>query len=113
MLAAGGAAIWWNARRALPDRASTPQDVPRVRVVGDRPGGAKRAPGAVLSEAEALRLVRRHLVTANGIKSDCLVLLGGGFSAGGYVVTARDHCASTRLGQWRVDGKTGAVTRAR
>jgi hypothetical protein len=110
-LATGGAAIWWNAQRALPDR-KTAQQAPRTRVVGDRPGGAKRAAGAKISEAEAIRLVRKHLVTTNGIKNECIVLLGGGVSGGGYVVTARDHCTSTRLGKWRVDGKTGEVSKA-
>jgi len=113
VLAAGGGAVWWNARRSLPDRARKPQETPRVRVVGDRPGGAKRGTGAVLNEAEAIRLTRRYLVTANGIKSDCIVLLGNGFHDGGYLVTARDHCTATRLGKWRVDGKTGEVRRAR
>lgn len=110
-LAAGVAAIWWNAQRALPDRKPA-QQTPRTRVVGDRPGGAKRAPGAKINEAEAIRLVRKHLVATNGIKNECIVLLGGGFSAGGYIVTARDHCASTRLGKFRVDGKTGEVSKA-
>jgi hypothetical protein len=111
-LLAGGAAVWFNAQRSLPDRKQTVRQTPRTRVVGDRPGGARRAAGAKISEAEAIRLVRRHLVTTNGIRNDCIVLLGAGFSGGGYVVNARDHCTSTRLGKWRVDAKTGAVTKA-
>lgn len=112
-LLAGGAAVWWNARHALPERDTPGTDVPRVRVVGDRPGGAKRGKGAVVNEAEAIRLVRRHLVETTGIRSDCVALLGQGFRDGAYLVNAHDRCASTRLGRWRVNGKTGEVARAR
>jgi hypothetical protein len=111
-LIAGGAAIWWNVRDALPER-KTRTETPSTRVVHDRPGGARRAPGAVLNEAEAIRLVRRHLVETTGVRSDCVALLGRGFRNGAYFVNAHDRCASTRLGRWRVDGKSGAVARAR
>ena len=111
-IAAGGAAVWWNARDALP-RAKVKVATPSVRVVGDRPGGARRAPGAVVNEAEAIRLVRRHLVETTGVQADCIAILGHGFRNGVYLVNAHDRCASTRLGRWRVDGKTGAVSRAR
>ena len=114
-LAAGAAAIWWNAGGKVPEwkkDEATPR-APSTRVVGDRPGGAKRAKGAVVNEAEAIRLVRSHLVATRGLKNECVVLLGNGFSKGGYVVTARDHCTSTRLGRFRVDGKTGEVAPAR
>lgn len=114
-LIGGGAAIWWNAGGRLPRSGSAPErpQPPSVRVVGDRPGGARRASGAKLSEAEAMRLVRRHLVITRGLGPDCIVLVGGGFREGDYLVTARDHCASTRLGRWRVDGRTGEVAPAR
>ena len=111
-LIAGGAAVWWNTRQALPERKPK-VEAPPVRVVGDRPGGARRAPGAVVNEAEAIRLVRRHLVETKGIGADCVAILGQGFRNGTYVVNAHDRCESTRLGRWRVDGKSGAVAPAR
>lgn len=110
-LVAGGAAIWWNAQRGLPDQRRPALETPRVRVV--RPGGAQRAPGAAVNQAEAIRLVRKHIVETSGVKSDCIMLLGDGFSKGAYIVKASDRCADTRLGRWRVDGKSGEVTRAR
>jgi hypothetical protein len=72
-----------------------------------------RTPGAVTSQAEAIRLVRQHLIATRGLKKECIVLLGNGFTSGAYLVTARDHCTATRLGKWRVDGKTGDVAAAR
>lgn len=112
-LIAAGAAVWWNARQALPEEKTSASETPAVRVVGDRPGGARRAPGAVVNEAEALRLVRRHLVETTAVRADCLAMLGHGFHDGGYIVNAHDRCASTRLGRWRVDGESGEVARAR
>ena len=112
-LGAGGAAVWWNARQGLPDTKAKTGEAPSVRVVGDRPGGARRAPGAVVNEAEAIRLVRRHLVETRGLRADCIAILGQGSRDGAYVVNAHDRCESTRLGRWRVDGKSGAVTPAR
>lgn len=111
-LAAGGAAVWWNARHALPEKKTPAGESPSVRVVGDRPGGARRSAGAVVNEAEAIRLVRRHLVESTGIRGDCVALLGRGFAGGAYIVTAHDRCTSTRLGRWQVDGKSGAVARS-
>lgn len=111
-LVAGGAAVWWNAQRALPDRTSIPQETPRTRVVGDRPGGASKARGAKVNQAEAVRLLRRHLVTTRGVKNDCVIALSQGVSNGAYVFKASDHCTATRLGTWRVDIKTGAVSPA-
>jgi hypothetical protein len=111
-LIAGGAAVWWNARHALPEKKKQSAAAPPVRVVGDRPGGARRAPGAAVNEAEAIRLVRRHLVETTGIRADCVALLSRGSTKGAYVINAHDRCTSTRLGRWRVDGKTGAVARA-
>ena len=112
-LAAGAAAVWWNARDALPQKRAKGAEPPPVRVVADRPGGARRPPGAVVNEAQAIRLVRRHLVETTGIRGDCVAILGQGFRDGAYLVNAHDRCASTRLGRWRVDGKSGAVGRAR
>jgi predicted nucleic acid-binding Zn ribbon protein len=106
-LAAAGAAVWWNTRGTVPWQKPAPAPaVPSTRVVRDRPGGN-------VNEAEAIRLVRRHLVATAGIKTDCVALLGHGFTGGGYVVTANNRCENTRLGKWRVNVKTGEVTRAR
>ena len=100
-LAAGGAAIWWNARTTLPERTVV---TPAVK---------PRPPGPVANQAEAIRAVRQHLIATRGLKKECIVLLGNGFTGGVYLVTARDHCTSTRLGKWRVDGRTGEVGAAR
>jgi hypothetical protein len=110
---AGGAAIWWDARQSLPEKKARAAEPPSVRVVGDRPGGSRRAPGAVVNEAEAIRLVRRHLVETRSLRADCVALLGQGSRNGDYLVNAHDRCESVRLGRWRVDGKSGAVTPAR
>ena len=99
-VAAGGAAIWWNARNALPERAKSVKDAPSTRVVKDRPGGVRK-------ETEPMRLVRRHLVVTTGVKSDCIALM----AMRGGAITAYDSCSATRLGKWRV-GKSGEVTRA-
>lgn len=109
---AGGAAVWWNARGALPERTKRVSEAPSARVVRDRPGGARKRAGAKINEAEAIRLVRRHLVAATGTRTDCIALMGGAFRNRAYVVTAYDSCSSTRLGKWRVDGRTGEVARA-
>ncbi len=112
-LIAGGAAVWWNATHALPEKKMPSSEMPSTRVVGDRPGGARRAPGAKINEAEAIRLVRKHIVEMRGIQADCIALLGHGSKKGAYIISAIDRCASTRLGKWRVDGTSGAVTPAR
>lgn len=101
-IGAAGAAIWWKEGRAIPGR--------RAEVL--RPT-QPRAPGPVKNEAEAIRLVRRHLVETNGLENRCVVLLGRGLAKGGYIVRAQNHCTDTRLGEWRVDAKTGRVTRPR
>lgn len=104
-LVAGGASIWWNTVRSLPERSPAAGDVPSVRVVKDRPGGARQPRGAAVNEAEALRLVRRHIVETTGVRSDCIALLGGGFHSGAWVVTAHDSCNGIRLGKFVVKGR--------
>ena len=103
VLAGAGTAVWWNSGRPLP--------LQRQQAVRRPP--APRAAGPVKSEAEAIRIVRRHLVETNGLENQCVVLLGRGLTKGGYVVRAQNHCTDTRLGNWRVDAKTGKVTRPR
>ena len=101
-IAAAGAAVWWKEGRAIPGR---PQKVVRR--------APPRAPGPVKNDAEAIRIVRRHLVETVGLENRCVVLLGRGLAKGGYVVRAQNHCTDTRMGDWRVDAKTGKVTRPR
>lgn len=80
-----------------------------VRVVRDRPGGAHRAKGALISEAEATMLLRRHFVN---LKSECVAILSDGYRDGAYLMNVVNGCDHTRLGRWRVDGTTKAVTPA-
>ena len=86
-----------------------PAEPAPVRVVRDRPGGAHRAKGALISEAEATMLLRRHFVN---IKSECVAILSDGYRDGGYMMNVVNGCDHTRLGRWRVDGRTKAVTAA-
>jgi hypothetical protein len=97
--------------RFRPTAASEQETEPPVRVVGDRPGVTRRGEGATLSEAEAIRLLRRHL--AAGRANECLVVMSRGYQDGAYAMTAFDRCENTRLGEWRADGKSGAITRGR
>lgn len=101
-VAAAGAAIWWKQGRAIPLGKQTVVRPP-----------APRARAPVRNEAEAIRLVRRHLIEVVGIEHRCVVLLGRGLSKGAYTVRAQNHCTDTRLGNWRVDARTGRVTRPR
>lgn len=99
-IAAAAYAVWMNIRPD-PDAPVKPK-APEVRVVRDRPGGARRARGASVTEAEAVRLLRRHIVTSRGLKNECLAVMGNGSSKGTYVFTAYDQCGDVRLGKWRV-----------
>ncbi len=119
VLAAAGAAASWIylhrpdiVQRYDPDPPPPrPTDTAPVRVVQDRPGGARRAAGAKISEPEAIRALRRHLTNAQGIAGQCIAVKSEGYRDGAYVLTAIDSCARTRLGRWRVDGRSGAVGR--
>ena len=103
-------AMPWQKKDAPPQVKRTP---PKTRVVGDRPGSARRAAGAKINEAEAIRLVRRHLVSTTNIANPCLVVMSNGPKAGDYFCTAFNRCDSTRMGKFRVDGKSGAVALAK
>ena len=111
-----GGAAWWfyqeQARQAAA-RVAPPPPLPSVRVVTDRPGGARRATGAIISEAEAIRVLRRHLVATLKISNDCLGVMSALPRDGAYILTAVNGCDHTRLGRWRVDGKTSAITRVK
>lgn len=115
------AAAWFFFRdspnlRRLPWAQETPRfDTGPVRVVSDRPGGERRARGAALTESEAVRVLRKYL-TSSGEKppkSECLAILSNGPHDGGYLFTAVDSCQRVRLGKWRVDGRSEAVSRAK
>jgi hypothetical protein len=86
---------------------------PATRVVKDRPGDARRAPGATVNEAEAIRLLRRHLASTTDITNGCLVVMSHGARDGAYFLTAYNRCEKIRIGRWRVDGKSGAVALAK
>jgi hypothetical protein len=115
-----GMTAWLSTQKALPQmpwQKSEPPPVkntpPETRVVGDRPGHTRRAARAQINEAEAIRLVRRHLVTTTNIANPCLVVMSNGPKAGHYFCTAFNRCDSLRMGKFRVDGKTGAVALAK
>jgi hypothetical protein len=90
-------------------RQVTRTDPTPVRVVRDRPGGANRGKGAAINEPEAILLLRRNFPD---IKGQCLAILSNGYHDGGYVLSVVNSCDHTRLGKWRVDGKTKAITPA-
>src|SRR5687767_12241282 len=65
----GGGWYYWQSR---PQSSAPPPDSGPATVVGQRPGGSRRAPGAAINEAEAIRVLRRSLATR--IRTDCLVV---------------------------------------
>jgi hypothetical protein len=108
IVAAGAGAWWWWTRVGQFPKADTGP----IRVVGDRPGGVRRPAGAGMSEAEAI-LTLRHFFAArpDAIKSECLAVMSRGYSNDYYSFDTVDSCARTRLGRWRVNAKTRAVSR--
>lgn len=76
-----------------------------IRVVKDRPGGARKGSGAAISEPEAVLRLQRSFP---GVKPECVATLSLGYRNGAYDITAVDRCAGTKLGRWRIDGQTGA-----
>src|SRR5687768_1353533 len=111
---AGGAAVWLkeggDVERLigplLGRKAEPKPEPPPVRVVGDRPGGARRAAGAVVSEAEAIRLLRRELVARTGLKNECIALIGDSGRKSEYAYSVFDTCGRVRLGTWSVNEKS-------
>jgi hypothetical protein len=104
------AAVSYLLTKQLPAReAAVRKDTTPVRVVRDRPGGAYRAKGAVISEPEAIMLLRRSFTD---LKPECVAILSNGYRDGAYLMTVVNGCTGTRLGKWRVDGKTREVTPA-
>jgi hypothetical protein len=96
-------------QKTYEDKPVQPARREPVRVVRDRPGGAFRAKGAILTEPEATMLLRRSFA---GVDPKCIAILSNGYRDGAYTMTAVNGCDHTRLGQWRVDGKTKAITPA-
>jgi hypothetical protein len=101
LLAVGGGAFWYLSRQPSIPRADTGP----VRVVGDRPGGGQR-------DAEAAMTLRHWFAAQeHPIKSECLALIRKGNRDGQYLFDAVNSCEHTRLGRWKVDAKTKAVSR--
>jgi hypothetical protein len=108
-------AVWLFLRMRESEEATRePRPVPpSTRIVTDRPGGSRRARNARVSEAEAVRLLRRHLVEQRQIRNECLAMVSHGSRDGGYTFTVVNSCDEVRLGRWRVNIETGAVSPAR
>ncbi|HEX6639484.1 MAG TPA: hypothetical protein VF215_00150 [Thermoanaerobaculia bacterium] len=104
--------IWQQKKPADPAKEVT-SPPPSVRVVGDRPGSTRRAARAAINEAEATRILRRHLVATTSIASACLAIMSHGPQRGAYVFSAFNRCERTRIGRWRVDAKTGEASLAK
>ncbi|HEV8657104.1 MAG TPA: zinc ribbon domain-containing protein [Thermoanaerobaculia bacterium] len=109
LLILGGAAAAWFYRSKIPFLHQAPVfDSGPIRVVRQRPGGVRRAPGAKLSEPEAMQTLRRHL--APQVKSECLAVASRGYKDDAYGFDVVDSCKGTKMGRWQVNGKTGEVT---
>jgi hypothetical protein len=112
--AAGGAWYVFRPEIRLPWTEETRKvsfDAGPVKVMRSRPGGGSR-------EAEAIRALRNALIAspppqAKGLTSECLAVMSHGARGGAYILSALDSCHGIRLGKWRVDAKTHAVTPAR
>ena len=108
LLAALAAAAWfyWHYR---PRPQPLPLDKGPARVVTQRPGGSRKAAGATINEAEAIRTLRRELSTR--VKPECLVVTSEGPRAGGYDLAAYDRCERVRLGKFRIAGDGTLLSR--
>jgi hypothetical protein len=106
-IAGGGAAYFFSLRPSFSSKHSPAPSAASIRVVHDRPGGARVGAGATISEPEAILRLRRSL----NLPPDCVAILSNGYREGGYSLLAVNRCDGTRLGRWRVDGKSGTVSR--
>ena len=107
LIVAAAAAVWMY-RSKIPFLRPEPVfDSGPIRVVRQRPGGARRAAGAKLSEPEAMMALRQRLAVQ--VKSECLAVASRGSDGDVYLFDAVDGCRGAKLGRWRVDGKTGEV----
>lgn len=95
--AAAGGWWWWTRYGQIPKPDTGP-----IRVVHDRPGGN-------VNEAEAMLMLRHQLAADR--KADCVAVISRGYSNGYYSFDAVDSCQQTKLGRWRVNSKTHAVSR--
>ena len=104
ILGVAGAGGWLFFQRRQQSRAPRLDSAPTA-VVRQRPGGTRRAAGAKINEAEAIRALRRHFATAaEPVTAECLVVSSQGPSGSQYDLTAIDRCKGTRLGRWVVNG---------
>ena len=105
-LALLAAAAWLTRphwRRYVGDRGIVSTSAPKV--VKQRPGGARRAAGATLSEPEAMMALRKSFQT----KDECIAVMSRGFDANAYTFDAVDRCRNQKLGRFSVDAKSGEV----
>ena len=108
VLVALGAGVWFMRDDIpIPGRGRIVPGSP-AKVVRQRPGGARKAPGAKLNEPEAIQALRRHFA-AQGIKNECIATVSKGSSGGAYDFDVVNRCDEARLGRWRVDFTTGSV----
>jgi hypothetical protein len=84
----------------------------KVRVVRDRPGGARRAPGAKITEPEAILMLRRYVEAKGTAANDCIVVKLERFDGADYVLSVLDRCSGVRTGTFRVNGLTGDVSQS-
>jgi len=94
LVALGAAAWFFLHQRLMPAPPRT--DTAPVRVVRGRP----------LTQGEAARVLRRHLGP-----DECIAVMGKGSAGSAFLFTAVNRCEGTRLGKWKVDAKTQAVSR--
>src|SRR6266550_8390341 len=89
LIAAGAGGYWyWSQRPQLPRADTGP-----VRVVGDRPGGARRAPGAAINEPEAVMTLRHYFATQeHPVKSECIAVISKGLHDGHYTFDVVNSC---------------------
>lgn len=97
------AAAWWVVR----DRYIPPEP-PQAATPAPAPPPAPKGP--VHSDAEAAAALRRYLVATKGIGNECVALLGHGRSGDHWTLSASDRCQHLRLGRFRVDARSGAVS---
>jgi hypothetical protein len=107
LLIAAGAGAWWYMNRPVFPRPDTGP----IRVVGDRPGGARRPAGVAINEPEAILTLRHYFAAQeHPIKSQCVAVMSKGYSNGYYSFNVFDSCKRASLGRWRVEAKTRAVS---
>ena len=108
-IGAAGAGGWWYFKQ----QQFPKPDTGPIRVVGDRPGGAKQPAGAAINEPEAILTLRHHFAEGpEKIKGQCVAVMSRGFRDGSYRFDVVNSCKRQRLGRWQVDAKTRNVSKA-